>query len=365
MASIDHSAQPTDSTAPERTREWPVGGVRFDLSVVALAAWFVVGMFLDGWAHNHGRVDDSFFTPWHAVLYSGYAAVGALLVFTQVRNVLKGYRWMRALPRGYMLALGGVVIFGLGGAFDMFWHETFGFEENIEALLSPSHLLLATGAFLFLTGPVRAAWMRANASGWRDLLPAILALAMVLSLLTFFTMYANPFDSAPRLIGLRPTQHWLGDLSGVTGAIITSALMMGVFLFALRRWRLPVGSLTLITTINSTLMFAVFLPDDAAYRLLLLTGPVSGLVADGLLYWLKPSPDRTAALRLFAFVVPLVYFLLFLFLLNQVGLDVRRGYGLWWEIHMWLGVPIMAGIAGLFLSYLAVPPAIPVEEDAA
>ena len=29
----------------------------------------VFGLYIDGWAHNHGFVDDSFFTPWHAVLY--------------------------------------------------------------------------------------------------------------------------------------------------------------------------------------------------------------------------------------------------------------------------------------------------------
>ena len=38
----------------------------------ALSAWLVGGFFLDGWAHTHGKVDQSFFTPWHAVLYSGH-----------------------------------------------------------------------------------------------------------------------------------------------------------------------------------------------------------------------------------------------------------------------------------------------------
>jgi hypothetical protein len=38
--------------------------------LLATSAWTVAGIYLDGWAHNHGKVD-SFFTPWHAVLYSG------------------------------------------------------------------------------------------------------------------------------------------------------------------------------------------------------------------------------------------------------------------------------------------------------
>jgi hypothetical protein len=32
-----------------------------------LSAWLVGGLFPDGWAHAHGRVDQSFFTPWHTV----------------------------------------------------------------------------------------------------------------------------------------------------------------------------------------------------------------------------------------------------------------------------------------------------------
>ena len=32
----------------------------FDWVMVALCAWLQGGGFLDGWAHNHGRVDASF-----------------------------------------------------------------------------------------------------------------------------------------------------------------------------------------------------------------------------------------------------------------------------------------------------------------
>jgi hypothetical protein len=55
------------------TSAWPLagGGRAFDWVTVALRAWLQGGGFLDGWAHHHGRVDASFFTPWHAVLYTG------------------------------------------------------------------------------------------------------------------------------------------------------------------------------------------------------------------------------------------------------------------------------------------------------
>src|SRR3546814_5696776 len=40
---------------------------------VAFGIWMVVGLFLDGWAHDNNK-PESFFTPWHGVLYSGFAA---------------------------------------------------------------------------------------------------------------------------------------------------------------------------------------------------------------------------------------------------------------------------------------------------
>jgi hypothetical protein len=57
------------------------GGVRFDWVMAMLSAVFVGGPFLDGWAHTHGRVDQSFFTPGHAVFYAGHAAAMGFLTF--------------------------------------------------------------------------------------------------------------------------------------------------------------------------------------------------------------------------------------------------------------------------------------------
>ena len=59
-----------------------------------LTAWLVGGLFLDGWAHAHGKVDQSFFTPWHAVFYSGFAAVAlALLANIAWRRIAEALAW--------------------------------------------------------------------------------------------------------------------------------------------------------------------------------------------------------------------------------------------------------------------------------
>ena len=43
---------------------------RESLAFTVFSLWAVTGLFLDGWSHNHHR-PETFFTPWHAVLYSG------------------------------------------------------------------------------------------------------------------------------------------------------------------------------------------------------------------------------------------------------------------------------------------------------
>jgi hypothetical protein len=54
------------------TDAYPAPGRWFDWAAGMLAAALVGGAYLDGWAHRHEKVDDSFFTPWHGVLYGGY-----------------------------------------------------------------------------------------------------------------------------------------------------------------------------------------------------------------------------------------------------------------------------------------------------
>ena len=349
----------TPYTQPQAT-DYPAGSLRFDWAVISASLWFLAGQFLDGWAHNNLASSlETFFTPWHGVLYAGFFAVAGVLVFNQVRNMQRGYSWTRALPNGYWLSLLGVMLFSVGGVGDMIWHSLFGVEANMEALLSPTHLLLATGAMLFYTGPLRAAWGRSKAEtkpGWAGLLPAIISLLMVLSLLTFFTQYAH-FMHNPALLVQQPGENtYFAGLYGVTSALIPAALITGVILLALRRWDLPRGSLTLLLTANTTLMWVMKYNRASGYWILLIAAFAAGLVGDLLLARLKPSAERAGSLRLFAFSVPFT-----LILFNHLALIATAG--MWWKIHMWLGVPFVAGVVGLLLSFLSQPPAVPQTEE--
>jgi hypothetical protein len=107
----------------------------FDWIIVILSAWLVGGAFIDGWAHTHGKVDTTFFTPWHAAFYTGFLAVAGALVGALLHHMRRRGPWQRALPPGYNLSLLGVVIFACGGLGDLAWHTLFGIEKDVEALV--------------------------------------------------------------------------------------------------------------------------------------------------------------------------------------------------------------------------------------
>jgi hypothetical protein len=78
----------------------------------------------------------------------------------------------------------------------------------------------------------------------------------------------------------------------------------------------------------------------------------AGLIADVLLKQLQPCVQRPEALRLFASALPVVLYGLY-FLALQLTMGIQ------WTLHLWLGSTVVAGICGLLLSYVLLPPLLP------
>jgi hypothetical protein len=64
---FEHAPAQPDSETMEHARTFPL----LDWTVALGGLWLIGGLHLDGWAHHHIRLD-TFFSPWHAVLYSGF-----------------------------------------------------------------------------------------------------------------------------------------------------------------------------------------------------------------------------------------------------------------------------------------------------
>jgi hypothetical protein len=301
-----------------------------------LATWLVGGLFLDGWAHTHGRVDQSFFTPWHAVFYSGFVVMALMLLVPLVRRRQRTQTWRTAIPMGYGAPLAGVAVFAAGGVGDLIWHTLFGIERSIAALLSPTHLMLITGGVLLVSGPLHAAWRRpSDHLSWPTTAPVLLVMLSILAALTFMTQYLYPFgpDWRTRSVAL-----------DIASALTFTAILMGGLLLLIGRWRLPFGWVTFLLSGIALAMSALTDIHQSVWLAL-----VVGLIADTLYALLQPTRAHVARLRLFAFAVPATLFAGFFFVLNLYGL-------LDWVIHLWAGVIYLSGAAGVLLSFLLVPP---------
>jgi hypothetical protein len=333
---------------------------RFDWLMSLLSTAFVGGLFLDGWAHTHGRVDATFFTPWHAVLYGAWGTCLLMLGGTLLGNVARGRAWREALPTGYGLSLAGAMLWFLAGPIDLLWHSLFGFEAGVEALLSPAHLLLALGLGLVATGPLRAALSRPPSTpvGWAGQLPMLLSVTSVFSVITFFMSLGHPLSNVPadaaRFALMRAQSAGLIDLlqsAGVQGMLAWMAVLMATVFFLLGRGQAPAGSLTFLLTLNGAAMGLLY-PRGAYPFAPVASFAVAGVVADGLRALLRPGADRFLAWRIFSFVVPAVTALAYF-----ASLALTRG--VWWSVHVWSGTVVLSGAVGWLLGYVALPPGRP------
>jgi hypothetical protein len=315
-------------------------GRRFDYAVVAGVLTGTTGLVLDVRSHIEGVdfAEEGFLTPEHAVIYGGFLAVLGLVFAVTYRNRRAGADWLEAIPRGYRVGVVGLLVFALAGPADAGWHTLFGAEANVEALVSPTHLLLASGGVLFVSSPVRAAWRRADATGWRGLAPAVVAATLVYTVLTVFTLFAHPTF-------LEAGTGGVGPALGLAAVLLQSALLVGLVLTLVGRFALPPGALALLVGANSAAMAWL-----GATPRLALAAVVAGVVVDLSYHLLVPGPTRPGRYRLFAAFVPAAvhgaYF-------GAVALDGA----LVWTIHLWTGAVALSGAVGLLLSYAVLPTA--------
>jgi len=333
-----------------------------DLITLLLSSWLIGGVFLDGWAHNTRPQLETFFTPWHAVFYSGFAAVAVWVC----RSV-----WIRrGVPAGYGPALAGLVIFLLSGAGDMSWHLAFGIEQGIAALLSPTHLGLFSGAFLIVTAPLRSQWAdpdpapgRGRRAALGHLLPAVGSVTLAGSLCTFMFMYLHPmYDNIVSVAHLTfldqafttaQSDHvkYLNIAVGVSGFIVSTVLLFTPLLFLLRRWRLPASAAVVVLGLPPLLVQALTDFRDIGLAELGLIGAAAVAV---LLRLLDPTPAALGRLRVFFATAPALFWGIYF------GGIALHDHGLGWKAEVWGGALVWSGLAMLALTLLMWPPAAPV-----
>lgn len=333
----------------------PPASLGFDWFMLAVAFWPLAGTFADSWAHNNVPNLETFFTPWHGLLYSGAFAVAGCTLLVMRRNHARGFPWRRAMPPGYELTVMGAFVLIASGVGDLIWHMLFGIEKNVEAIVSPTHIGLIMGITLILTGPLRSALDRPDPAalrGWAQL-PLVLSTTFAYTMLSIVTQFSDPFAFRWAAYGdvdlfasppYPPVDPFITQSLGLASLFFHTALLMGFVLFVVRRWQLFPGALTLFFGFNYLVVGAI----GGAFDLLP-TALAAGIIGDILLLVLRPARGAALPLRIFAFLLPVALYTAYI-------LNLWLTHGLAWYIHLWLGAIVATGLIGWLLSYLILVP---------
>lgn len=283
-----------------------------DLALAATSVWIVAAVHLDGRAH-YLDLPDSFFTWWHLLLYSGVATAAALLLAMGVRRRNAGRSLISAavsMPPGYGWSLAGVGVFSAAGVADMGWHIRFGVESGLDALISPTHLLLFTGAVLLFSGPLRATQIKQpSAPIWAA--PAVIAATAITAIIGFALGYVSAFttDAPLRAVGDFPEgtpEHYATEIpaqAGLGAYLVTTVLVVLPITLLLIRRRLPLGALTAFVTALALLAQTV---QNFPRPSVVIAAIVSGLVVEGLIAAFAAVAPRAPTVAVAAVALPTV-----------------------------------------------------------
>jgi hypothetical protein len=315
----------------------------------------VLRLYLDGW--NHGNLLDDglgpFLTPWHGILYLGFAVTTGWIL---TRHQRRGAWSLQAVPPGYRLALVGMGLAMVALAGDAVWHTLYGEEQGLARLISPFHLVLFTGACLLVSSALRAAWSGptpASVPGLRAFWPVVLSTTLVVAMTAFFFQYVSPVVAwrRPGLAGLPAGSPFAETVQvyDLLGLLVHNLLFVAPVLLVLLRWQTPLGTFTAMAG-----TVALLLATQTELGLVGLVGAavLGGAAADVAVSLLRPSPQRRWAARAVAVIAPAVYWTAHFALL-------KAGYGVTWELEIWLGSVVWASLSGLSLALLMWPPAVP------
>ncbi len=345
-------------------REGPPRSPWLDFAIGFCGLWLSAGFMWDSWAHLHVGVE-TFFTPYHAVFYA--AMVGASIAFAvaAARNYRLGYRFPQLLPIAYRRALIGVPVFFGGGVGDLIWHSFFGVENRIEAVTSPTHLIIGFGVVLVLSGPIRSALAARNVVlSLRSQLPMLFCVAAVLEFAHLGMSYA--FDASAAKMDAPPDQvatspEYLLQVAlvlyktgtGVMIIILTALVQMAFALWLASRFRLAPGAMAIFFVLGDSMMAAALTNDRPLLLIHFTMALVAGIVADIVLARGRGASFGLPSLRVlrtFAIAVPLAYYGTFF------GMTLALE-GSWWNWALIAGTMTWSVIAGFGLTFLMNEPA--------
>ncbi len=319
-----------------------------ELWVLAAASlWLITGLQLDAYAHSTTPDLETFWTPWHAVMYSGIAACGLTLLWL-VRPRLPRkltYRTLDEIPRALLLPLIGMALLLVGGGIDTLWHNLFGIEKDLEIFFSPSHFMLITGMSLVVCGPA----LMLAASPIQRLRGGPAALVLISALLTalplhIYTEHASVLEKPMLGTGNAVMETFSLDAQMMHGYVGSTILLLLPVLIIARRWPLPLGMATILVMTPGLLIWLI--AGDAADVWISITIAVAAAVVEVVARIAAPRLGRLSSDARWALLGTLAPVVVWGAVL-AVGAAL---VGVAWSLHLVTGLLTLVALTGLATS---------------
>ena len=293
----------------------PITEPKYRRLMIFAMLWMFIGAWVDASAHRY-IIDEleSFFTPWHGILYSGFGVV--VLSALYVKNKMRDFN--------FDVGILGACIFAVGGGSDAIWHSLLGIEVGIEPLITPSHLMLFLGAFLMLDHVFAS---RPN----KEILDtaSLFALASSYALIVYITQFVNPFFEPYMFF---QNNEFIYQAFSASSVFFQAILSSVVFVYAIRFNVLP-RNMALIYLISFMYQSLIFLLGDSQllFGTLIAGGFVSLLIYQISSWYYRTNHDRKIQIStaLVGAIYGLTVVLYILFIATNGGYDLPwRFYGL-------------------------------------
>ncbi|MGW2091413.1 hypothetical protein [Promicromonospora sukumoe] len=284
MPTTPPSATPPSATALPAGLPDGAAAARFTArerwTLAAASLWLVVGLQLDAFAHSTIPDLETFWTPWHAVMYSGIAACGLTLVWllrSRLPRTVTYRNLLRATPSALRLPVIGMALLLVGGGIDTLWHNLFGIEKGLEIFFSPSHYLIIAGMVLVAAGPALMVASSAStvsatapatvpgtvpATPGRRLRGADAVLTTISAVLAaipvhIYTGHASALEEPLLGTGDTDMSSFSLDAQMFHAYVGSTVVLLVPILLISRRWRLPVAAPTVLVAAPAFLICLV------------------------------------------------------------------------------------------------------------
>lgn len=330
---------PAVTTTQQASQREDLIGVLFGLALVG-------GALADAWAHtNLSSTLESFFTPWHALLYTGFAGSAAWTWWLAFRHRSRDSRWWaNAWPTGYKIGAIGSILFLIAGAGDMFWHQIFGVETSLRITMSPSHMTLAAGGALLLTSQMRS-WWASGEGGLRSVTGVLSAsLGTMLGILLVVSMTgANTIAPTIRYVAVTGGGAANSDAArGIQSYLIGTVVFLIPILLMLRRRATPLVATGVAGVVGTFIIAQREFPMPLSIAVI---GMIIGaIIADTVVYRLDLRRGIDAPGRL-----PIAGAIIAgsMWAGHLIGLQLAAGIR--WPVELWVGVVVLTSVLGALL----------------